>query len=618
MRKLSLILLLTATTILLHGCSSSGETGIAMNTDPQQAATRDEKLTNKDTKHSPAEETESVGVTPVTQHDAPVSFSADSGFYDAPFELSITAPEDCRIYYTLDGSLPDESSTEFKPDETLSVYDRSMDPNDISMIEGTTTGQFYAPTLLIDKATILRAVAYNSEGPISKVITKTYFVGYGDKAEYYKDVAVISLVTAPEYLFDYDTGIYVTGATFDNWRTGKDYNPTTRYWHQPANYKNSGMEWERPAHIDFFEENGVLGFSEDIGIRLRGGASRAFLQKSFNLYARGKYGSKSFRYSLFPGLTSQYDGSKIDKFDSLMLRNGGNDTELTKIREVMIHQLSAELDFCVQASRPAVVFLNGEYWGLYNLQEKYSEDYIESHYGVDKENVIIIKTDQVDEGEETDIVYYEALFDYALKHDLSDPKEYEHFSSMLDIEGFIDYVCTEVYVGNVDWGTNNVMLWRSRTVCTDGSNPYEDGRWRFMLYDTEYSTGLSYENSLAFDARYNPSVVYENSFNRAMNPGSTVGKLFSSLLANDGFRRQFKVRFRELADTIFHKDHVLPLLEQYAATYRPMMADTLMRYRSITKEGALQQFDYEVKKIRNYFNLRYDIILEALNSTIPD
>lgn len=547
-----------------------------------------------------------------------LNFSQESGFYDDPFELSITASKNSRVYYTLDGSLPNDHSFELEANEWFSIDDQSDSSNIYSTFEGTTTGLYYAPKILIDKATIFRAVAYDRYGNSGNVVTKTYFVGYQNKSDYYDNVAVISLVTAPVNLFDYNTGIYVNGATYDNWLRSKNYDSQIKYWHQPANYKNKGDNWERPAHIDFFENNGELAFSEEIGIRIHGGASRAFLQKSFNLYARGLYGSKNIKYEIFPGLTSEHSGKIIDKFDSLMLRNGGNDTELTKFRDVMIQNQASGLDFSTQASRPAIVFLNGEFWGLYNLQEKYSEDYIKSHYGVDKSNVIIIKSGVIDEGNASDLDYYNELISFATKNNLSNETKYEQFSKMLDIESFIDYVSTEVFVGNVDWGTNNVMLWRSRTVSTDGSKPYEDGRWRFMIYDTEYSTGITYENAMALDAKYNPSKVTDNTFWNGMSQRTIVGKIFNSLLVNKGFRQQFATRFKEIADTTFEKDTVLTQIESYADTYRPMMVDTSIRFRALSRDKAIDMFDYEVNKISNYFSLRHNIIIGYLNYIIPE
>ncbi len=605
MKTFRSLILLSAAVLLLASCKSAeNDKGPDAQTQTIPGQTEDVPIQADVPDHKPADYDENMS--------SPI-FSQESGFYAGSFELTIAAPEDCTVYYTLDGSIPTDRS--MKLSGVLPVYDRSADPNTYSMMEGTTLGKFYAPSLLIDKATIIRAVAYNAAGGSSEVITKSYFVGYQDRADYYGDVAVISLVTDPEHLFDYDTGIYVTGAAHDSWRNGKNYDPKIRYWHQPANYKNSGKEWERPAHIDFFDVSGTLAFSDEIGIRMRGGASRAFLQKSFNLYARSEYGSKNIKYEIFPGLTSDDSGEVIKKYDSFMLRNGGNDTELTKIREVLIQELASGLGICAQASRPAVVFLNGEFWGLYNVQEKYSEDYIESHYGVDKNNVIIIEKDQLNEGEAADIEYYHDLLSYAAGNNLSDSVKYEEFGTMLDIADFIDYVSVEVFVGNKDWGSNNVMLWRSRSIGTD--HPYEDGRWRFMLYDTEYSTGLSYENSLAYDARYNPSVVTDNTFWTIMNPNTTIGKIFTALSANESFRKQFTARFMEIADTVFHRNKVMPLLDQYADTYRPMMIDTLIRYSALSEDEAGLQFDYEVDKIRNYFNLRYDFITNALYHLFP-
>lgn len=598
MKKIHYPLLLLTIILLLCSCNSEKPVSNEVNVDPLEAYSTNDAVT-------------------ILPGSEPV-FSVDSGFYEEEFELSISSSKGLRIYYTTDGSLPTNQSIEMNNASPLKVTDQSLNENLYSMIGGTTTGTFYAPTILIDKATIIRAIAYDDEGNVSSVVTKTYFVGFQDKADYYNKVSVISLVTAPDNLFDYDTGIYVTGAVYDNWLGSNEFNPTIKYWHQPANYKSSGEEWEREAHLDFFNENGAIAFSQEIGIRLRGGASRAFLQKSFNIYARSEYGDKRINYELFTGLTSEYDGSLINSYKSFMLRNGGNDTELTKIREVLVHQLSSDLDISVQASRPAIVFLNGEFWGLYNVQERYSAEYIESHYGVDKDDVVIVKKDEIDEGNEEDIELYQSMIAYAVRNNLTDPLKYDEFCKMMDIESFIDYISAEIFVGNKDWGSNNVMLWRSRTVDTVGNNPYADGKWRWMLYDTEYSMGLSYENSLAYDANYNPSSYENNTFGTVVNPSSSIGTLFCSLIKNDTFYAQFTATFMDIANTTFNKDTVNHLLNEYADSYRPMMVDTLLRYRDLSEEEAALQFDYEVNKIRDFFLKRYDYITGELITLFPN
>ena len=598
MKKVRYPLLLLTIIVLLCSCNSEKPVSKEVNGDPLEASSSNDVVTTL------------PGSEPI--------FSVDSGFYEDEFELSISSSKGLRIYYTTDGSLPTNKSAEIENAATLTVSDRSDKENIYSKISGTTTGTFYAPTIAVDKATIIRAIAYDVDGPVSNVVTKSYFVGYEDKAVYYNKVPVISLVTAPDNLFDYDTGIYVTGVVFDNWRKSKEFDPSIRYWHQPANYKNSGTDWEREAHLDFFNENGSIAFSQEVGIRLRGGASRAFLQKSFNIYARKEYGAKRINYELFTGLTSEYDGSVINSYKSIMLRNGGNDTELTKIREVLVHKLSSDLDFCTQASRPAIVFLDEEFWGLYNVQERYSAEYIESHYGVNKDDVIIVKKDEIDEGNKEDIKEYQSMIAYAVRNNLSDPEKYDKFCSMMDIESFIDYISVEIFVGNKDWGSNNVMLWRSRTVDTTGTNPYADGKWRWMLYDTEYSMGLSYENSLAYDANYNPSSYDNNTFSTVMKPSSSIGALFCSLIKNETFYKQFTATFIDIANTTFSEDTVNHLLSEYADTYRPMMVDTLLRYCDLSEVEAALQFDYEVNKIRDFFLKRYDYITDELTALFPN
>lgn len=556
-------------------------------------------------------------------------FSAESGFYDERFMLSITAPEGFRIYYTTDGSLPSDRSYEYT--SPIEIYDRSPEDNVYANIGNITTGTFYAPEEPVDKASIIRAVAYDTEGNPSRVVTKSYFIGYGDKAAYYKDTAVLSLVTDPNNLFNYDTGIYVTGAAYDDWLAIKSPDDWTRYWHQPANYKNGGMDWEKEAHIDFFDmgvtpsllalssdtsqggkpansQNDKAAFSQEVGIRLRGGASRAFLQKSFNIFARGGYGAARINYELFPGLVSEAGDKAITSFKSIMLRNGGNDTELTKFREVMIHRLSEGLNVTVQASRPVIVFLNGEYWGLYNLQERYSSEFIESHYGIDRDDVVIIDKGNIDEGTDEDIELYKSLIDFAMNKDLSRAENYEEICSMMDMNSFIDYVCIEAIIANYDWGTNNVRLWRSRTADPSSSNPYADGRWRFMIYDVDYSTGLSYENSLVYDAYYNPVTYEHDSLLTLMNSQKIVGSLFSNLIQNNTFKKQFRDRYMEIIKNEFKSDRVAEAVEIYAAAYADMMTDTLVRFKPLNEAKAREQYEYEVDKLRRFFNLRYDVV----------
>ena len=137
-------------------------------------------------------------------------------------------------------------------------------------------------------------------------------------------------------------------------------------------------------------EDGKPVYNTDCGLRIAGNWSRANPQKSFRLYARGEYGDGKFSYPFFDGLTG-YDGKIIDKFDKLTLSTGGNDWANTKLVNTVVSDIVADRDICVSAYKPCVLFLNGEFWGVYFLCEKQEDEHMETHYGIKAENVTAIK-----------------------------------------------------------------------------------------------------------------------------------------------------------------------------------------------------------------------------------
>ena len=147
-------------------------------------------------------------------------FSVRSGFYDAAFHLAVSAPEGSEIFYTLDGSTPDSGSIRYT--EPILIGDRSPEENTLSMMKGIAQPldeeTDFLPKAPVDKATVVRAIAVDQNGVQSGVVSNTYFVGYSEKAKYYQDMKIISLITDADCLFDYETGIYMIGK---NLMTGK-------------------------------------------------------------------------------------------------------------------------------------------------------------------------------------------------------------------------------------------------------------------------------------------------------------------------------------------------------------------------------------------------------------
>lgn len=402
--------------------------------------------------------------------------------------------------------------------------------------EGSYNGAFYPELSAVPKATIIRAMAVDAEGNKSKVVTKVYFVDK-DLQTIYKNASVISVVTDPDNLLSADTGIY-------------------RY----GNWDNSGASWERLAEVTYFEEDGTIPFETTMGLRIHGNYTRRWGQKSLRLYFREELGMKNLKgYQLIPDAVNA-DGTPTKKYKRFILRNGGNEYAYSKMQDVFIQKMVSDRAFTTQSARPCVLFLNGEYWGLYNLTERYSDNYLEEEFGVDKENVVVIKCKELDEGREEDFALYEELAAMA-ELDMSVPGNYEKFKEMVDIQSFMDYYATGIYIGNDDWPHNNTQLWRTRV--NDGTK-YGNTKWRYMLYDTEYSMNLWGCDS-------------EGTVNR-IAIAMSEDELFGALCKNREFCQAFADTLMDICRNNFNVTKATAELDKMAAIYRPLMEQYKARF----------------------------------------
>lgn len=493
---------------------------------------------------------------------APV-FSQESGFYASGFELMLSADAGCTVYYTTDGSDPTADSERYTA--PIRVYDKSDEAN-VYAAETDIGSGYQPPSDSVDKAMIVRAVAVDDSGRMSNIVTNSYFIGYGQN-DLAMNMRVISLVTDPDNLFDYETGIYVYGKVYDDWRNGPDYSPMTQSWELPGNCTQSGREWERPASMTVFE-NGEAAYSAEIGIRIHGGATRSCVQKSFNLYARLDYGTRKMEYDFFDGALRDLNGKKIKSFDKLSLRNGGND-EKTKIRDRLNQEMVQDRAYGTQAQTEYIVFLDGEFWGLYNIVEKLDDTYVSDHYDVKAGSVCIVKTNELEEGTEQGWADFEALKELALRGDFSQDADYQKLAEMVDLHSFADYMATEIILGNSDFGGNNYCLWKTETV--DPSRTYADGKWRFILFDTEYGQGL-----------YGQSDVNANilqSLQQLANQGEWLPSLFINLMKTDtDFYRDFLICYYDQCNECFDAARVTARLNELKDAYQPAAEATIQRF----------------------------------------
>lgn len=529
------------------------------------------------------------------------AFSHASGFYDEPFLLTITAPTD-EIYYTLDGSEPSKNSLRYE--KPLLIDDASKNQNAHSMRTDVSTGfyedkimahnaqtppQYKTPDYKIDKCTVLRAVYYDVHGKASEIKTASFFVGFSGKRGY-DGMNVVSLVTSPENLFDYEKGIYVTGKIFDDYfaaESSKD--PAdyiwgfTRWWWWDANYHQRGKGWEREAVAAFFAPNGSLLLEQDCGMRTQGNASRGFYPRSLALHARKQYGKKHFDHDFF-------ETRKNPR--SLIFSVCGGDT--TRMRDYLVARLTKNLKFATFNYVPAVLFLNGEYWGAYLLCEKYDEFFCHNNYGVNAKDVIMIKSGGVEAGTSTDSRHYEEMLNFISYADFSDPVNYQKTCELLDMQSFIDYFAAEMYLALADWPNSNFALWRTRI--EDSSSPYADKKWRWMLFDV--NGGIS-ARRVDFD-----SIAWSKE----------TSAIFRSLCTSADFRIAFVSTMNRLMDTIFSAEKVSAEIDLITQEMAVAMQANNRRFF-----GAEAQDEYlsAVEDIRRFFAGRRQYMEELLEEHFP-
>ena len=233
-----------------------------------------------------------------------------------------------------------------------------------------------------------------------------------------------------------------------------------------------------------------------------------------------------------------------------------------------------------QANRPVVTYLNGTYWGLYNLRERIGEDYLKSRYGVEKEDLDLLENNAFARtGSNTD---YVALRDYVADNDMSTAEAYEYVNQRIDLLNFAEYYAAQIYFGNHDWPKNNVRYWRDRA---------GDGKWRWILYDTDY--GGNGNGNATTNQR-------GNSLDRVLRPlGDTLSvppwsnSLFVGLMDNQTIRHQFVNTMADFMNSRWLPDSMQQLIYQNAEVIASEIPQAFARWDKDPAdwETALQRFD---------------------------
>ncbi|MDO5438847.1 MAG: CotH kinase family protein [Erysipelotrichaceae bacterium] len=518
-----------------------------------------------------------------------VSFSVESGAYPDAVTLRLSAPEGYTIRYTTDSSVPNKGSKRYSKELYLSGSGEGwLNDETIDLIHVDGVYDLKEAPELAD-AWIIRAAAFAPDGTMGPVSTKTYFPNRSIFADY-NGTMLISVVTDPENLLDYEKGILAKGIIFDQWRSESDSEKILNdslWWKMEANYSQKGKAWERPAEIEIFDSNDHLSIEQSGGIRVHGGVSRMYSHKSFRVYFREEYGKEEIEYSLFPD-------DSVNSYQCFVLRNGGNLADGLIFKDGWQQALLSERSFLTQHSRPVVLYLNGEYWGIYNLNDRFSSQYLEKHFGIS--DVLIVKDGEFEDGDADAIGLYDELNAFE-NEDMSDPKVWERFKRIVDIQSMADYFAAEIYMGNYDFTSiKNYELWCSMSV--EPGNPYADGRWRFMLYDTDFSSGLYEDDRTAVD---------RNSVNDVM----ANHPLFASAIESPEFCEMFMMSLKQIGENDLSPERVETTLDEWAEYWGGLMGDQYLRFGDYSL-----QWDRQLEAIKAFYRRRYDYIMAYAEETL--
>ncbi len=399
-----------------------------------------------------------------------ILFNVPSGLYEEfPFiEMSVAEDKSelaNNIYYTTDGSEPTERSNR------------------------------YTEPLIIDSTSVIRA----------KIINENYIIRRSDAISLIHKTRemnhpVISLIMEPEHLWDDSIGIYVDGVN------GK-------YFHVTKQKHNWNQDWRRPMHIDFIDKDNNVTVNQDGELCIMGGESRRYPMKSLKIYANKRFGKKRLDYKFF------HEKDAIDGgYKSIILRNSGQDFDWTFCKDALNQYLMAQkADLDYQAYQPAIVFINGQYWGMQNIRERSNDHHILSNFGLDDDEIDMYENKELKNGTSE---HFDMMYEYVTGENV----EFGKIDEYIDVNEFVNYIVLETFISNRDWIYNNVVMWRKR----DG------GKWRWLIKDTDYSQ-IGYNNrTIEWLLEYEGSAYMGNIFNGCMKDNTFKNKFIDNYQAYMG------------------------------------------------------------------------------------
>ena len=519
-----------------------------------------------------------------------VLVSHDSGFYRADqIDVELSVPEGCTLALTMDGSLPtaEHDTGQQWLRITLEALGRTTQGylaghGDLMTVPGVEESVFLDDEGL-PSGRVLRVAMVDAAGNVGPALTRVFFLGTNPSTRFPKCL-VASVVADPDDLVGYERGILATGALYDAWRATSEAQRSVdegATWLFQGNHTQTGPLWERPCLLQIFDGAPTPAAEAPAGLRLCGKSSRMEGQRSFALFLRKEYGAESLGIPLFEGTPDT---------SAFRLRSGGNNARFLKFKDALLQEMVAGRHVVTVQTRPAVLFLNGEYWGAYLLGEWISARMLHDRLGVAEDQVVLAIEGAIAEGAPEDLSLYEELMSFA-ERDLAQPEAWEEFCRTMDVQSFADHCAIRIYTGVADWAPDeNDVLWRTR------DDSYDGGRWQCVLFDLEYSSGLYAKD---------PTSPTTDHFARALH----AYPLFAAAMRNREFRRLFLDSLERIGSEDFEPKRVEKALRRHMRVWAPLLADCYRRYGDTH-----HLWSADLAATLDFFARRFDVIVPLVRA----
>lgn len=462
------------------------------------------------------------------------------GFYSSAQTVTITDSDpNVTIRYTLDGSTP------------------------------TATSTIYTGPVSIAVTKVLRATAFSSQADVlpSFTETNTYFINVTHDEQFY----IISLSST-----DFD-------ALFNSWGT-----------------------WDIDAYLEFFGKDRALESEGEGKVDPHGNDSWAFPQKGIDFEMEDDYGyDHTIDYPIF-------SIKDRDNYDHIILKAGASDNYPFSwgsgggchLRDAFVQTLSQKfsLDMDCRTYEPVIMYVNGDYWGVYELREKMDEPDYTDHYYDQGENDIDVLAFwgglNIKYGSDT---AWNNLYSFMMTNSLTVPANYQHVDERLNIAGFIDYCIFNTYIVNSDWISWNTMWWRGR-------NPNgERTKWTYSLWDEDNVFGLGQNYSGWPTTNYTADPCdLQSVFNNA-GPDMGTMDMLTKLMQNENFKSAYINRYADLMNTVLDCDTVQAVLQDFIDILTPEMPGQIARWG-----GSMTGWQNNLTFLKNFINGRCSYIDSAL------